>query len=539
MTRRTPRVLAVTAVLAGVLAAQSASSGPGRDGGIFRITFQSGPTAFDHVDPALAYSRESWTLLDTVCAQLMRYADKAPPAGYKLVPEVAAAAPKVSADGRIWTFTLRRGFRFSDGTPVRADAFAQAIHRTLAPGVDSPAYLYTQAIDGAADVRAGKAQRASGVVATAHTLTVRFTREVRGFDAWTTMPFFCAVPPTLPPSAEGVRSFPAAGPYVVRDYRPGSRVTLRRNRHYGGDRTHHVDGFDVDLTTDTHDEILDRVETGKADWGYVLTQEHFDPSRALLAKYGQNRSRFFVKPGLGIATLVLNSSRPLFKDNPELRRAVNLALDRFGFVGPAVDRLTDQLLTPRVAGFQDRDIYPFEADVARAKALAEGNLRGARLVLYVPDCPGAQACAQILARQFQAIGLEVEIKTLPGHSSPSAYLGRLGNPNELWDAALIIWTPDFVDPFGYINRLLGARNGGGTDLAGFDEGAYQERMSAAARLQGTARAQAYRELDLDLSRDAAPLVPLYVMKEATLVSARAGCILLRPALILTTVCLKR
>ena len=75
------------------------------------------------------------------------------------------------------------GFRFSDGSPVRADAFAQAIHRTMAPGVDSPAYQYTRAIVGAEDVHAGRAARASGVTAGENTLTVRFTREVREFAA--------------------------------------------------------------------------------------------------------------------------------------------------------------------------------------------------------------------------------------------------------------------------------------------------------------------------------------------------------------------
>ena len=531
-----PRGL-VAAVLLALVLVQPGSTAGVREGGLFRVSFQSGPASFDHVDPALAYSRESWALLDTVCGRLMRYEDKPPPTGYRVVPDLAAAPPKVSADGRTSTFTLRRGLRFSDGKPVRADAFAQAIHRTLAPGVDSPAYLYTQAIEGAADVKAGRAERASGVVARGNTLTVRFTREVRDFAAWTTMPFFCAVPPALPPNPEGVRSFPGAGPYFVQDYRPGTRVVIRRNRHYGGARAHHVDGYDVDLTADSDDEVLDRIEAGKADWGYAVTQEHLRPDRALLVKYGKNR-RFFLKPGLSMAFFVLNSSRPLFKDNPELRRAVNLAVDRFAFIGPGVLQLTDQYLPPRVAGYQDRQIYPLEGDVARAKALAAGHLRGGKLVLYVPDCPGALACAQVLARQFAQIGLDVELRTLPGHASPSAYLGRLGNPNEPWDAALIIWTPDFVDPFGYINRLLGARDGGGTDLAGFDEGGFQERMRAAARLQGTARASAYRDLDLELSRDAAPIVPLYVMDDATLVSARAGCLLLRPGLVLTTVCLK-
>ena len=208
--------------------------------GIFKVSFTT-MQGFDNVDPALAYSRESWTLLDTVCARLMRYRDRPPPAGYQLVPDVAAAPPTISADGTTYTFRLRKGFRFSDGRPVRADAFSQAIYRTMAPDVDSPAYLYTQAIAGAADVKAGKSARATGVSARGLTLTVRFTRPVGDVAAWTTMPFFCAVPPTLPPSREGVRTFPGAGPYTIRSYRPNQRVTIRPNTFYGGDRRHDVD----------------------------------------------------------------------------------------------------------------------------------------------------------------------------------------------------------------------------------------------------------------------------------------------------------
>ena len=140
------RVVLTTVLLgAGLLAILLQHSARGatvevREGGIFRISLGS----LDYVDPALAYPFTSWSLIDTTCARLMTYPDKPPPEGYRVVPEVAAAYPSVSRDGRTWTFTLRSGFRFSDGTPVRASAFARAIARTLAPGVDSPAAATTR-----------------------------------------------------------------------------------------------------------------------------------------------------------------------------------------------------------------------------------------------------------------------------------------------------------------------------------------------------------------------------------------------------------
>jgi ABC-type oligopeptide transport system substrate-binding subunit len=538
--RRCALIAGLSLLAVAALPAAQAST-DARSGGIFRVSFQGSSSlhAFDHVDPALAYSRESWTLLDTVCARLMRYRDLPPPQGYQLVPEVAAAPPKVSRDGRTWTFRLRTGFRFSDGRPVDAHAFAHAIHRTMAPDVDSPGWLYTRAIVGADDVRAGRASRAVGVEARASTLVVRFTRPVGALDAWTTMPFFCAVPPTLPTSSEGVRTFPGAGPYYVSEYRPNQRIVIRRNRYYGGDRAHHVDGFDVDLSADSPEAVLDRIEAGKADWGYTKPHAAFGPGRNYLARYF-TKSRFFVDPGLTVAMFALNSSRPLFKDNPDLRRAVNLALPRSQFTAsPAAAYLTDQLLPRSVAAFRERRVYPDDGDLARATALAAGNLREGKANLYIPACAGVIACAQFVGGQLEQIGLEVEIRPFAEWTTASAYLGRLGDPDEPWDLALILWAPDFVDPYAYVNRLLGGQEAGGTGLAGFDEHRYIDLMRRAAGLRGAARDRAYAALDLELTREAAPIVSTYVMNETTLVSARVGCVLRRPSLVMTTVCLTK
>ena len=529
------------ALCALLLPSVSGSTGSAKSGGIFRVTFLTTPGNFDKVDPALAYSRESWALLDTVCARLMRYRDRPPPQGYQLEPDVAAAPPVVSRDGRTWTFRLRNGFRFSDGSPVRASAFAQAIYRTMAPGVDSPAYRYTQAIVGAEDVYAGRAARASGVTAGDNTLTVRFTREVNEFAQWTTMPFFCAVPPTLPPSREGVRRFPGAGPYTIREYRPNDRIVLGRNRYYGGRRAHHVDGFHVDLSAGSPDEKIRRVANGGADWTYTLPAVALQRNHGLIKRFAVNYERFFLTPGLTVTMYVLNSSGPLFRNNPQLRQAVNFALDRErALPWPGSGVVTDQYLPPTVPGFKQRTIYPAR-DLARARELAAGNLRGRRALLYVPDVLPARSAAQGVQLQLEELGLEIEIRPFGEHATATSYLGRLGDDaDEPWDLGLVLWSPDFVDPAAYINRLLDGQLAGGTNLARFDEPPFNAQMQQASRLRGAAREKTYAELDLRLARDAAPIVPMAVLSEVTLVSARVPkrCMLLRPGLVLTTVCLK-
>ena len=537
--RRALRWAAGAAVMGSVAVAASAES-PAfgsdlrlREGGTLRVDMGAGD--FDSIDPAQAYQTSSWVVLDTVCATLMAYPDKPPPAGFRLVPDVAKAY-RPSRDRRTWTFTLRSGFRFSDGTPVRASAFARAINRTLAPGVNSEGAYYTQDIVGAEDVRAGKRPSASGVVARGNTLVVRLKRPVPDFPAWTTMPFFCAVPPGLPANPEGVGAFPAAGPYHVTEYRPGTRIVIERNRFYGGRRPRHIDRFLVDLRPSSSDQLLDEIERNVTDWGFTAREAYFDPSRRLKRKYGVNRSRFFVKPGLNFRGYALNVTRPLFRNNVRLRKAVNFALNRSLLEGGGGrGRLTDQYLPPTLPGFSNADIYPLRPNLRRARALASGRTRGGKAVLYTLARQETLVFARIVRRNLKKIGLDVEVVGLPD----TAFFARAYAPGEPVDIIFAAWAADYVDPFSFSNVFFDGRFIGSSNSARFNSPRYNRLLRRAARLRGRARASAYGALDVRIARDAAPMAATAFLNEPTLVSRRVGCVVLRPAFDLTAACLKR
>ena len=178
--------------------------------------------------------------------------------------------------------------------------------------------------------------------------------------------------------------------------------------------------------------------------------------------------------------LAFNSSRPLFRDNPRLRRAINYALGRraLQFAGPLSSELTDQYLPPVMPGFTDASVYPLERpDLETAKALAAGNTRGGKAVFYTTDAPLALAAAQLVKRQLVEIGLEVEVKALPIHIATAAYVGKLAAQGEPWDIALVLWTPNFIDPFAYVNAMLDRQFIGGTNLARFESSGYDQRAA--------------------------------------------------------------
>jgi ABC-type transport system substrate-binding protein len=140
--------LAMLALAAGLFAAAvahgSEASAAIRNGGTFRISMVEAGLL---LDPALSYDPQGWALLDLTCARLMNYPDRPAPGGFRLVPEVARQHPGVSRDGRTYTFVLRRGFRFSNGAPLTASAFARAIARVRGLS-DSPGTQYTRDIAG-------------------------------------------------------------------------------------------------------------------------------------------------------------------------------------------------------------------------------------------------------------------------------------------------------------------------------------------------------------------------------------------------------
>jgi peptide/nickel transport system substrate-binding protein len=528
-----------TAVLGLAVARADAGGTAGEisNGGIFQVVFAP-PEQLDTMDPAIANTQASWSLLDLTCARLMTYPDKPGQQAYRLVPEVAVGPPRVSRDGKTYTFTLKRGFRFSDGKPVDARAFARAINRTLAPDLRSLGTRYMEDIVGARAVQTGRATTASGVVAHGYRLVIRLLRPLGDFSARTSMPFFCAVPPNLPADPEGRGAFAGSGPYYVSEYRPGQRVTLRRNRFYRGKRPHHVDGFSADLTGSSPQDVLDRIEDGRADWGIIPPPLYFAPDRGLVRKYGINKTQFYVRPGYTLRAFMLNTSSPLFRGNAALRRAINYAVDRLGFPGAGDPgaRTTDQFLPPSLPGFRDVKIYPLRApDLQKARALARGHLRSGRATLYVADLPLTLALGQVLKKDLAEIGLEVQVKGIPA----PAYDARINTPGEPFDIAFFV-TPsvDFYDPYAFLNLYFESRFIGRTNSSNLHSATYDRRLRAASRLRGKERLRAYGRLDAELVRNVAPVVPLTYISEPTLVSKRVGCILVRPALDLAAACLK-
>jgi peptide/nickel transport system substrate-binding protein len=494
------------------------------EGGTFRISV----TDFDYVDPALAYHTGSWAVLRLTCAGLVGYPDKPPQEGYRIVPEVAAGWPDVSADGRTYTFTIRRGFRFSDGRRVTAGNFAHAFGRLANSKQRSPIGLYAANID--------------AVKARGRQLVVRLKRPSADLVPRLTMPFFCPVPLGLPIDPEGVEApLPGSGPYYVRSWTRERRVVLERNRRYRGKRPHHADRF-VFYLDDAPETIVGRIERGERDWGQL------SPTPEQLARlrrtYGVNRRRYFETPSTLVELLYLNTARPLFRNNARLRRAVNYAIDRKALLAQFARRHapTDQYLPPVLPGYREAHIYPSRPNLKKARSLAQGRRGEGKAVMYVRQGPVFIAIAQLVQKNLRAIGIDVELRLFPTR----VFFQKISTRGEPFDIAYAPWQPEYVDPYDILNVQLDGRTITAEDNFNhsfFDSSRYNRRLAQVARLTGSARYRAYGKLDIELARDAAPMAAFGYSFDHNLFSARVGCVVMNAANPgapdLAAVCLRR
>lgn len=494
-------VVVVLAVLGVVLHAAHGESAPPRG---TLVVSQS--TDFATLDPALAQSPESWQLEYATCAKLLDYPPDPGYRGTRLVPEVATALPSISPDRLTYTFHLRRGWRFSDGTPVTAASFARAFERARSAELVSPADIYLREV---------RSWRASG-----RTLTITLFRVAPDFAQRLALPYFCAVPNWTP--NEQRDDLPSAGPFAIRSYHPGRSLELVRNPYYAGPRDPHVDAILYRFGA-FPSEIRLELQRGEADYGVVPPAAF----AALEASEKRDHTHLLVVQQPIVAYLALNTQRPLFHDNPQLRRAVSYALDRpvlAGLFGRDGAKPSDEYIPPGFPGYQPRHVYPVTVpDLATARRLAAGHLRGGHATFLA--C-GAQSCvdrALAVAQSLGQIGLKVDVETSPGTSQLTLAAVR----GTRFDITDVITRPDYGDPYALIDKLLDSRairSVGNTNLAYFASPSLNRQIDSAQQLTGIARDRAYGRLGLTVARTEAPLVAYAVLNDRVVLSRRVGCI---------------
>ena len=504
----------VAAMLAGSASGGTQAASKKSAGGSITITNRSD---FDYVDPGLSYFSHTWNMMSASQLTLLYYPHVEGAAGGRLAPMAAQGMPKVSNGGKTYTFTIKKGFKFSDGTAVTSANFKRAFDRGVNKAMQSPASSFLD------DVASWKAPNPS-------TFVVAQKKVAPDFMARMSMMFFAAVPANLPFTADGVKApTVSAGPYYLKEWNEKTSALMVRNPYWKNNVEpfkslgfkNNLDQVRWIVGADPATQRL-QCEKGEADiCGFPPAQ-----AKELFDKYGLNKSQFFVKPQSTLWYIAMNTTRPIFTGNTALRQAVSNALDRKFMTaqhGYLAGKRTDQFLPYSMPGFKDADIYSLKGpNYPKAKALAAGKTRDGKAVMYTSNVGVGPPIAQSTQFNLKQIGIDVEIKLLDRVVQHE----KAATKGEPFDLTYEGWGMDYPDPANFINVLLDGRRiqpDNNVNVSYFNDAKFNAQMDKAYGLAGQPRLNAYAALDKALMKDAAPVAPYISTNARILTSKKVGC----------------
>jgi peptide/nickel transport system substrate-binding protein len=509
--------LALLAALA--LSACGNSGSSGSEGGTLKATFGSFP---DSLDPGLAYTGEGSTAVYDVYIPLLTYAHASGSAGSKVIPGLAKAMPEISDGGRTYTLTLRKGLKYSDGTPVKASDFAASVERMFelnSPG--SPFYTDIVGAEAFAKTKQGgiagiETDDASGQIVI-HLVKPRGT-----FLNELALPFVAPVPAGTPAEDLTAHPPPATGPYVISGAQPGRGWDYRRNPQWANGNAKlmpeipsgHVDRIEVDVLRNPATQVND-LEAGRYDW--MGNPPPADRYAAVKSKY--EGSQFKVEPTISTYFFWMNTRQAPF-DEVEVRQAVNYAVD-----SRALERIyagqitgTQQILPPGMPGYKRIELYPH--DLAKAKnLLVKADPSDREITIWTDNESPNDEAGEYLEGVLRELGFKTTLKLINSDN----YFGLIGNestPN--LDIGFANWFEDYPHPNDFFGPLLSGESivsTGATNLARIDDPELNAEIDRLAEGPLTPRVEAeYAELDRKFMEQA-PWVPYGTSTLPTFVSS--------------------
>lgn len=416
-----------------------------------------------------------------------------------------AASWEQSADGRTFTFHLRPGLVFSDGTAIDSATVRGSWLRALDPATGADYAELFDPIAGAEERRTGKGPaEAVGVAAPDPlTLTVRLAKPCPWFLSLCGFHAFAAVP-LHAIAAHGERwtrpeHIVSGAAFTLAEWSPRERIVLQPNPRWRAARH-------VRLTRITMLPYQD------ADAAYRLFREgglHWMPSIPL-PKWEELRwlPEYYVTPFLTTYFYRFNCTKPPF-DDKRVRKAFSLALDRSVVAGQVLKagQIPATWLTPAMPGYDPPAGLPTDRAAAR-RLLAEagygpGGTALPPIELLYNTSEAHKQVAEAVARQWEdALGVRVTLIN-------REWKVYLADTNALsYQVARASWVGDYLDPDTFIALW---RSGGGNNRTGWRNAAFDAGLAAAqAEADPQRRPALYRELERMLVEDEFPFMPVYI-----------------------------
>jgi peptide/nickel transport system substrate-binding protein len=414
-------------------------------------------TAPDSLDPALGASTQSYEATWLAYTGLVTYAHASGAAGAQLIPGLATALPTISADGKTYTFTLRKGLSYANGEAVKASDFAFTLERAIKLGWGNKQFL-TGYIVGAEAYDAGKAHSISGITANDATglITVKLTAPFGPFLNVLAFPAAGLVPASTPMKPLPNDPPAGVGPYEIAHVVPNQSFEMAGNPHWASEAISGIPGgqakVDVKIVTNNQ-SAAEQVLGNTAD---VFDWNDSVPGTLLPQVHAQAASRYAQEPTVSTEFFFLNTQAKPFSSQL-VREAVNYAIDR-----RALSRLDGGMLTPACyllpigmpghpsgpCPYGDPNAAP---NTTKAKELiTQSGMAGTAVDVWSEPHPPHKEYADYYASVLNAIGLKATVKIVAAAQYP-ATIGNIKNVNP--QTGWIAFSQDFPNPVDFYQLL--------------------------------------------------------------------------------------
>ncbi len=428
------------------------------------------------------------------------------PGSFDIAPALATSW-KSNAAGTDWTFTLRRGALFADGTPADAAAVKFNFDRwrlTTDPQRGNFDYSYYADMFGGfpgviRDVRAPARQ----------TVVLQLTHPFGPFLRDLAMPSFAiGSPAAIKADAQAFELKPVgSGPYSVAEWVRDDHITLTANPRYNGRLK--KPAYQTVVIRDIPDQATSVLSIEKGDIA-MLTDPRADDVKVLVRHKGIAVAN---QPSNNLAYLALNVEQKPF-DQLRVRRAVAYAVDAAaiarGLYAPGT--LVAANWTPPGMLGENTAVKPYVRDIAKAKALlqAAGLPNGFSANLYYPTAPRPympepQRLAETLQAQLKDAGIQITLQPYEF----GVFLSKVRNGEH--QMCLIGWSGDNGDPDDFLYPLLdqdSAHKGTAQNYSFWRDPKFHALMLAGQSTVDEAKRNTIYKAANAMVHDQAPAIPL-------------------------------
>jgi len=430
-------------------------------------------TSFADIDPSISFS-DDLVVTSNAYETLVRYN---PPGNAEMLSPGLATSWESNEDGTEWTFHLREGVKFHDGTDFNAEAVKYSIDRTMemamgASYIWDPVEEVEVVDDYTARFKLSYAAPVDLIAASGYGSWMMSPTCTEGHDSeWLNEGHDCG-----------------SGAYMVESYERGQRLVMTRFDDYWGgwqEGQFHRVVFDIVEEPTVRQQMI---EAGEADVTYLLPRENYEALDA------REDVTVYTNPSFQNLIGLLNHEKPPL-DDPLVRQAISYAF-------PYDDLITNVMMGAAVQAHgpvptemwgssEDLTQYDYDLDKAR-ELLDQAGYPGGGFDLLMTHATGDLDEAQVgelWKAELAKLGINLEVRAM---SWEPQWDLAMSDPMAAQDIFVMYWWPDYVSPYSFLFNMFHCE-----EEILFNDGylcdpEFDEMIDRANELSGSDRAEAER-----------------------------------------------